>query len=106
MPFLVDFLLKAGVKNPIVCSAINKVGFQMNPDRESYEKTLAEKPFQSMAMSIMAAGAISPKEALEYVTKLPNLNSLLFGASSRSHIIQTKKLVEEMWNEKKFNYSM
>lgn len=97
MPRLVDFLLQNGIENPIVCSAINQAGFQMNPDRESYEKTLSEKTFQPMAMSVMAAGAIPPREALDYVLGLPNIQSLLFGASTEKNIVETQKL----WSEKK-----
>ncbi|HUW19282.1 MAG TPA: hypothetical protein VMW16_08275 [Sedimentisphaerales bacterium] len=94
MPRLVDFLLASGIEDPIVCSAINKVGFQMNPDVASYEQTLQCRPFQAMAMSVMAAGAISPKVAIEYVAGLKNVKSILFGASTRAHVQQTKELLE------------
>lgn len=94
MPRLVDFLLKIGFNNPIICSAINKVGFQMNPDRESYERALEEKKFTALAMSVLAAGAIPPTEALEYVSQLKGVNSILFGASSAANIRQTKNIIE------------
>jgi hypothetical protein len=94
MPKLVDFLLEIGMENPIICSAINKDGFQMNPSREIYEKTLSEKPFTPLAMSVMAAGAIPPKEALEYVGNLHGIQSILFGASTAANIRQTKQLLE------------
>jgi hypothetical protein len=94
MPKLVDFLLSCGIKDPIVCSAINKVGFQMNPDIASYEEALRTKPFTPLAMSVMAAGAVPPKEAFEYIAGLKNVKSILFGASTKSHVEQTKKLLE------------
>lgn len=97
MPRLVDFLLANGIENPIICSAINQAGFQMSPDRESYEAALNEKSFQPMAMSVMAAGAIPPKQALDYVMGLPNIQSLLFGASSEKNILETQRL----WLERK-----
>jgi hypothetical protein len=96
MPRLVDFLLSCGIEEPIVCSAINKVGFQMNPNIASYEQTLRTKSFQAFAMSVMAAGAIRPKEAFEYVAGFENIKSIMFGASSRTHIEQTKELIEEV----------
>jgi len=96
MPRLVDFLLKCGIEEPVVCSAINKVGFQMNPDIASYEETLRNGHFQAMAMSIMAAGAVPPKEAIEYVASFKNIKSIIFGASTRTHIEQTKKLIEQL----------
>ena len=96
MPMLVDFLLDCGIENPVVCSAINKVGFQMNPDIASYEQTLQNKPFQALAMSVMAAGAVPPKEAFEYVLGLKNVKSILFGASTSAHVKQTKELIEKL----------
>lgn len=95
MPMLVDFLLDCGIEDPIVCSAINKVGFQMNPDRDSYEKTLRSGHFSAMAMSVMAAGAVPPREAFEYVGGLKNVHSIFFGASSRAHIEQTIEIINE-----------
>jgi len=94
MPKLVDFLLDCGIENPIVCSSINKIGYLMNPDKVSYEETIRTKSFRPMAMSIMASGAVEPKEAIEYVTSLKNIKSIVFGASSKAHIQETKDLIE------------
>ncbi len=99
MPGLVEFLTDAGIENPIVCSSINKAGFLMNPDRESYEEALATKTFRPMAMSVLASGAVPPREAIEYVLGLPNVRSIVFGASSRKNIEQTVKLINEGWSE-------
>jgi phosphoribosylformimino-5-aminoimidazole carboxamide ribonucleotide (ProFAR) isomerase len=93
MPRLVDFLLDCGIENPIVCSAINRAGYFMNPDTETYEKTLKEKRFRPIAMSILASGAIKPEEAVEYVCRKLNIRSIVFGASSKQHIIQTKQII-------------
>jgi hypothetical protein len=94
LPRLVEFLLDCGIENPIVCSAINKVGYFMNPDIGTYEKTLREKKFRPMAMSILASGAVKPEEAVEYVCQQPAIQSIIFGASSRQHIVETKNLIE------------
>jgi len=94
MPRSVNFLLDCGIENPIVCSAINKAGYFMNPDIESYEKTLSQKSSRSIAMSILASGAVRPEEAVEYVTRQPGIQSIVFGASSPQHIRQTKELID------------
>ena len=94
MPMLVDFLHECGIENPIVCSSINKAGYFMNPNKETYEKALKEKKFRAMAMSILASGAIKPKEAVEYICSQKTIQSIVFGASSRQHIIETKELIE------------
>jgi hypothetical protein len=94
MPKLVDFLLDCGIENPVVCSSINKAGYFMNPDQASYEKALREKPFRPVAMSILASGAVRPEEAVAYINNQPEIQAVVFGASSRSHIQQTKALIE------------
>lgn len=94
LPQLVDFLLECGIENPIVCSSINKIGYLMNPDKTSYEDAITTKPFQPMAMSIMASGAVPPHEAVEYVVSQKNIRSIVFGASSKAHIEETKDLIE------------
>lgn len=94
MPKLVDFLLECGIDNPIVCSSINKAGYFMNPDIKDYERTIREKPFRPLAMSVLASGAIRPQDAIEYVCRQPQIQSIVFGASSRQHIIETKELIE------------
>jgi len=94
MPKFVDFLLDCGIENPIVCSSINKIGYLMNPDKVSYEETIRTKPFRPMAMSILASGAVRPKEAVEYVGSQKNIRSIVFGASSKNHIQQTKELID------------
>jgi hypothetical protein len=96
MPKMVDFLLECGIKNPIVCSSINKAGYFMNPDIEAYEKALREKQFRPVAMSILASGGVKPKDAVEYVCRQKAIQSILFGASSRQHIVETKELIESL----------
>ena len=95
MPQLVEFLLECGIENPIVCSSINKAGYLMNPDRLSYEKTLKEMPFRPIAMSILASGAVRPEEAVRYICDQPEIQSIVFGASSKQHIIETRALIEQ-----------
>lgn len=95
MPRLVEFLLDCGIENPIVCSAINKAGYFMNPDIESYETTLSQKQFRPIAMSILASGAVPPEPAVEYVSRQSKIQSIVFGASSQHHITQTKLLIDQ-----------
>ncbi len=96
MPRLVTFLLECGIEEPIVCSAINKVGFQMNPDVSSYEAALNDdRPFIALAMSVMAAGVVPPQEAFEYVAQFKKVNSILFGSSTKSHIEQAISLIRK-----------
>ena len=45
-------------------------------------------------MQVLASGALRPKEAIEYLGQFPKIESVLFGASSKSHIQETKELIE------------
>ena len=94
MPRLVDFLLDCGLGSPIVCSSINKAGYFMNPDIDTYERTLQRNDFQPIAMSVLASGAVPPSEAIEYVCSQPAIAGIVFGASSRQHISETKRLID------------
>jgi hypothetical protein len=98
MPLMVEFLLDCGIENPIVCSSFNKIGYLMSPSKEAYEKTLRERTFRGMAMSILASGAINPEAAVKYVTSFGKINSVVFGASSRSNIMVTKNLLDHYWS--------
>jgi hypothetical protein len=95
MPKLLAVLEKAGIENPIVCTSINKAGFRMSGGKELYEKTLHTKKARIVAMQVFAGGAISAKEAIEYVRSLPNIQSILFGASSQGNIQETVSLIRQ-----------
>ena len=95
MPKLVSVLENAGIENPIICASINKAGFRMSGGKEIYEQTLRTKKFRAIAMQVLGGGAISPKEAIEYVCALPNIESILFGASSRGNIENTVMNIQQ-----------
>jgi len=95
LPKLLDALDCVGIKNPIICANINKIAFRTSGGLEMYERTIAEREFRPIAMSIFASGAISPDEAVEYVCAQPKIKSLLFGASSRGNIQSTVRLIEK-----------
>jgi hypothetical protein len=97
MPRLLDVLEEVGVENPVVCSNINKIGFRMCGGFDAYERVLKERRFRAIAMSVFASGAISPKEAIEWVCQQPNIEAIVFGASSRGNIRNTKELVDHYW---------
>lgn len=95
LPFLLYTLEKAGITNPTICASINKAGFRMSGGKELYEKVIAEKRCKLIAMQVLAAGAIPPKEALEYVSMMDGIESILFGASSKVNIKNSKGLIDQ-----------
>jgi hypothetical protein len=97
LPALLDVLDEVGVENPIVCSNINKIGFRMCGGIGAYEEALRERRFRAVAMSVFASGALPPEEAIEWVCAQPNIESIVFGASSRRNIASTRELVDRHW---------
>lgn len=67
----------------------------MSGGKELYEKVLHTKKARIIAMQIFAGGAISPRAAIEYVCALPNIESILFGASSQGNIAETVSLIKQ-----------
>lgn len=89
MPKLLQVLEDAGIQNPIICTSFNKSGFRMSGGKEAYERTLREKTFRLVAMQVLGGGAIPVKEALDYVCSFSQIESILFGASSKTNIEET-----------------
>jgi len=99
LPKLLDVLDELGIENPIVCANINKIGFRVSGGVEAYEDALRNRKFRAIAMSVFASGAIPPKEAIDWVCEQPNIESIVFGASSRGNIRSTRQLVQENWKD-------
>mgnify|MGYP001037479548 FL=1 len=97
LPALLDALEEVGLTNPIVCSNINKIGFRMCGGFDAYERALRERKFRAIAMSVFASGAIPAREAIAWVCGQPNIEAIVFGASSKSNIRNTRSLVDELW---------
>ncbi len=93
LPMLLDTLEQARIDRPTVCASINKMGFRMCGGRDRVESLLQDERCEAIAMQVLAAGAIPPKEALEYVCGLKGVQSILFGASSEQNIRQTRDLI-------------
>lgn len=96
MPYLLKKLEEWDIKGVVICSSYNKIGYLMSPDVESYSKAAAvnnSKDYQLMAMSTLASGAIPAKEAFEFINN-QNIQSVVFGASSKNHIVETIELIK------------
>ncbi len=98
MPLLLDVLADAGVQNPIVCANLNKIGFRMCGGFAAYEQALRNHKCRAIAMSVFASGAIPPEEAISWVSAQPNIEAVVFGASSRANIRNTRNLMARYWS--------
>ena len=78
------------MKDVVIMTPFNKIGFQMNPSGESCEAALNDlKEGDVVAMSIMAGGYLTLDESIEYLNGLTNLSGVVAGVSSAEHAIQT-----------------
>lgn len=95
-PYIYKLFNEWGIKEVAICTSFNKIGFTMSPDVESYISTAKynnPKEYQIMAMSTMASGAISAKDAYDFINQ-QNIQSVVFGASSEKNIKETIKLIK------------
>jgi hypothetical protein len=96
MPYLLNKLKEWDIKEVVVCSSFNKIGYLMSPDVGSYVETAKNNnkdDYQLLAMSTLASGAVPAKEAYDFINK-QNIQAVVFGASDRKHIEETIKLIK------------
>ena len=95
MPMMLEALEKEGIERPIICSNINKIGFRMSGGFDAYLDALKSGRVRAVAMSVYASGAIPADEAIHWISELPGVESIVFGASSAANIKGTKALVDK-----------
>ena len=96
MPYLKRKLEEWGIEDVVIRSSINVAGFNMHPSKEEYERVIAENDsskYQLMAMNVLASGSITVQKSFDYINSL-NLQSVVFGASSKAHIQSTKAMIQ------------
>jgi hypothetical protein len=96
VPRLLPVLEGLGIENPVICANVNKIGFRMCGGLPEYERLVASGRFRPIAMSVLASGAISPREAIAYVCEQSGVEAIVFGASGGGNIRQTKALIDEL----------
>lgn len=88
----VKFFEECGLslEGALIMTPVNKIGYQMNPSRESCETCLSHmKGVDVIAMSIMAAGYLELNEAVDYLQRVRNLSGVVVGVSSDKHAEET-----------------
>lgn len=91
MPYLKSKFEEWGIEDVVICSSINAAGFNMHPSKDEYDKVIAANDptkYQLMAMNVLASGSITVKQSFDYINSL-NIQSVVFGASSKGHIQST-----------------
>jgi hypothetical protein len=74
----------------LLLAPFNKVGFQMIPSAKECEEALDSLPTPTViAMSVLAAGFSAPKDAVEYIAKLPKIKGVAIGVSKEKQAHET-----------------
>lgn len=97
LPYTMDKLSEWGLQEMVLCTSFNKIGYLMSPDLPSYLDVIEKNDpaeYQVMAMSTLASGAIQPEEAYRFLEG-KKIQSVVFGASGKGHIDETKQLIEK-----------
>lgn len=87
-PAFAKFLLKSGIEQSFVMTAINKIGFYMNPGTDAYEEYLKNDNNCVLAMATLASGRLTPDEAYEYLGRI-GIRNVVVGLSSEKHANET-----------------
>lgn len=96
LPLLIKQLDAEGVDDPLIMTSVNKVGFFMNPSQAECEEVLMDGSHNVVAMSILASGAISAKEAFTYAARFPAVKSYLFGASRAETLDKSLSIISRL----------
>jgi len=85
------------IRDILVMTPFNSIGFQMNPSKQSCEECLSKMENGNVfAMSILAGGYLSLTEAVAYIKQLSNLSGIVVGVSSLYHAERTFMSLREL----------
>lgn len=87
-PSLVKVLIGTSCEKAWICFPYNPIGFRMNPSQTKVEEAAKERS-NNIAMSILASGAVSVDQSVDYIDNSGSIDAVLFGASSTGHIRDT-----------------
>jgi len=98
LPTLVRFLKESGLDLGVAIMApFNSIGYQMSPSRESCEACLSDlRETKIIAMSMLAGGFLSLRDAISYLSGLPSLAVIAAGVSSKEHARETFSQLRKM----------
>lgn len=98
-PYLINKFKEWNVEldDTVIAAPFNKVGFQMNPSKTECEKALANlSETETIAISILAAGYLNPREAIEYIAGLSHIKGVAVGVSKERHAHETFPLLRDV----------
>ena len=86
LPRLIKSLEEGNIEIPTIMTSFNPIGYQMNPSKIECERQISKTKI--IAMNVLAAGYVKPRESFDYLSKL-ELNSVVVGMSTKEHAQET-----------------
>ena len=109
LPYLVDKFQEWNIdlSKIAITASFNRIGFQMNPTQKQCEEVLDKMSgSQVIAMSVLAAGYLSPSEAAPYIVSLPNISNTVIGVSKKKQAMETFRVFENAEKENLVNKAL
>ena len=97
---VLPWLLEEDLEVDFLIVPFNKLGFFMDINPGSLLNLLRKVGKPAMAMKTLAAGTLSPWEALEFVLSHPEFSSVAIGVASREEAAETFKVALELLGTK------
>jgi hypothetical protein len=89
VPVLRRRLEQRGWPSPIIMSSINATGFWVNPSLDAVAEELRRPGMVFAAMNTLAAGALNPERAYQYLGQFATIASVVIGVSRPDHAVET-----------------
>jgi len=99
LPYLVNKFedWRINLKDTVIAAPLNAVGFQMCPSKEQSEMVLSRlRGAEVIAFSVLAAGYIQPEEALNYISRQPEISGVAIGISSLDHAMNMRAIKQQL----------
>lgn len=93
VPMLKERLDDRGWNEYLIMAAFNKTGFYLNPNLKETTRAIKDPKMNFIPMSILAAGAINPQDAFEFIGQHSEINSVVVGMSKKNHIDESVELI-------------
>jgi hypothetical protein len=95
LPTHVAKMKEYGLPSLPVMTAINRMGLYVHPGVDEFIATArAERP-RIVAMTVLACGGLTPKDAFQFLATVPSVESVTVGASTPQHVRDVLSAMKE-----------
>jgi len=93
---MISLFQEWNIEAPLIMAPFNNTGFLMNPSQKECLKRLHETNSHIIAKKILSGGRIPPNDALEYISSLKKIKSVVLGIGSLAEAEETFSLAKSL----------